>query len=271
MRRGRAIPFIAATLLTLIALAALLAPLITPDPNRTNLTMRLSPPAADHLFGTDELGRDVLARVVHGARVSLLVAIVAASLAFAIGVVLGALAGYFGGVTDWLVMRVVEVAVCFPLLILALAVLAVVGPSVTALVGVLAITSWTTEARLVRGEMLRLRETEFAVAARAVGAGSLRVAFRHLLPHAVAPAIVSAGFGVASAILAESALSFLGFGVPLPLASWGSILSAADDHLSTAWWLAAFPGAAIFVTVVSVNIIADHLRHALDARFTLLG
>lgn len=270
-RRGRALPVAAAVLLTLVTLAALFAPLIAGDPNLPDLTKRLSAPSSVHLMGTDELGRDVFARVIFGARVSLAVAFLAAAAAFLIGTTVGAIAGYFGGVVDWIVLRLIELALCFPFLLLALAILAVAGPSVSALVLALALTSWTTEARFVRGEMLRVRESEFAAAARASGAGALRIVFRHLLPHALPPAIVSAGFGVASAILAESALSFLGFGVPLPLASWGSILSSADDHLATAWWLALFPGLAVFATVASVNVIADQLRRTLNAKLDLVG
>lgn len=267
-RRSRidAVGWIATAFLVGLAAIAIVAPLITADPNRIDLNERLAAPDAEHWMGTDELGRDVLARVVHGSRVSLLVGVASALISFLVGVAIGALAGFYGGAIDWIVMRVVEVTLCFPFYFLVLAIVAINGPSLVSIILALALTNWTQEARFVRGEMLRLKESEFAWAARASGAGPLRIAFRHLLPHAVTPAIVSASFGVAIAILGESALSFLGFGIELPLASWGSVLSSADDHIGRAWWLAVFPGAAIFLTVSAVNIVADRLNALLDPR-----
>jgi len=235
-------------------------------PNDIDVANRLHPPDAQHHFGTDELGRDVLARMIHGARVSLTVGLLATMMALVVGCFFGAIAGYYGGVADWLVSRLIEVVLCFPLLFLALAIVAFFGPSIWTIMIALGLTTWTSEARYVRGEFLRIREMEFAYAARASGAKDSRIIFRHLLPNALAPVLVSASFGVAYAILTESALSFLGLGVPLPTATWGSILSSAKQFIEYAWWLIVFPGVAIFLTVAAFNIIGDRFRDALDPR-----
>jgi len=241
-------------------------PLVPYSPNAIHLPGRLQPPGDGHLLGTDDLGRDVLARIIHGARISLAVGFLATALSLVVGSILGALAGYYGGAIDWIVSRLIEVVLCFPFLFLVLAIVALFRPSLTTIMIALGLTSWTTEARYVRGEFLRIREMEFAYAARASGASDSRIIFRHLLPNAFAPVLVSASFGVAFAILTESALSFLGVGVPLPMASWGSILSVAQQFMDYAWWLVVFPGVAIFTTVVAFNIIGDRLRDALDPR-----
>ena len=235
-------------------------------PDDVDIANRLQPPDAHHRLGTDDVGRDVLARMLHGARVSLTVGFLATAIALVIGSTLGALAGYYGGAADWVISRVIEIILCFPFLFLVLGIVALFGPSLYTIMIALGVTSWTTEARFVRAEFLRIREQEFAIAARASGAGDIRIIFRHLLPNALAPVLVSASFGVASAILTESALSFLGFGVPIPTATWGSILSAAEQHIDSAWWLVAFPGAAIFLTVAAFNIIGDRFRDAMDPR-----
>jgi peptide/nickel transport system permease protein len=234
------------------------------SPDAIDLTQRLVPPSSRHLLGTDELGRDVLSRMIHGSRVSITVGLVATVIALLVGTLLGALAGYYRGGVDWIVSRLIEVVLCFPFLVLLLAIVAVVGPSLTTIVVALGLTSWPQEARLVRGEILRLRELSFTDAARAAGARDLRIVLRHLLPNAIAPVIVSASFGVGSVIMIESALSFLGFGVPLPTPSWGSILSSASTYIAHAWWLALFPGIAIFLTVASCNLIGERLRDVLD-------
>ena len=258
------------TALLFVALAtavAIAAPLIAPHPpDAVDPGRRLRPPGGEHLFGTDEVGRDVLSRMIHGTRVSLTVGLLATALSLLIGSTLGALAGYYGGGADWVVSRLIEVILCFPFLLLVLAIVALFGPSLGTVLIALAITSWTTEARFVRAEFLRLRDLEFAQAARASGARDPRIIFRHLLPNALAPALVSASFGVASAILTESALSFLGFGVALPTASWGSILGVAYEYIEFAWWLAIFPGLAIFAMVAAFNLIGDRLREVLDPR-----
>ena len=243
--RGRAVPF---------------------GPDDVDIASRLRPPSAQHRLGTDDLGRDVLARMIHGARVSLTVGFLATAISLVVGSLLGALAGYYSGAADWLVSRLIEVVLCFPFLFLVLGIVALFGPSLYTIMIALGLTSWTTEARFVRGEFLRIREMEFAVAARASGARDARIILRHLLPNALAPVLVSASFGVAAAILTESALSFLGFGVPLPTATWGSILSAAEQNIEYGWWLAFFPGVAIFLTVAAFNVIGDRFRDALDPR-----
>jgi peptide/nickel transport system permease protein len=240
--------------------------LIPFGPNDIDVVHRLHPPDGQHRFGTDELGRDVLARMIHGARVSLTVGLLATALSLIVGSFLGAIAGYYGGAADWIVSRLIEIVLCFPLLFLALAIVAFFGPSVWTIMIALGLTTWTSEARFVRGEFLRIREMEFAYAARASGARDARIIFRHLLPNALAPVLVSASFGVAYAILTESALSFLGLGVPIPTATWGSILASAKDFIEYAWWLVVFPGVAIFLTVAAFNIIGDRFRDALDPR-----
>ena len=236
------------------------------SPNSIDLMQRLQPPVGGHALGTDDLGRDILARLIHGARVSLAVGLFATVIALLVGSVLGALAGYYGGVADWLVSRLIEVVLCFPFLFLVLGIVALFRPSIYTIMIALGLTSWTSEARFVRGEFLRIREIEYAQAARASGARDGRIIFRHLLPNALAPVLVSASFGVAVAILTESALSFLGLGVSLPTASWGSMLSRAHEHIEYAWWLVLFPGLAIFTTVAAFNVIGERFRDALDPR-----
>ena len=237
------------------------------SPNGPDLAHRLTPPDALHRLGTDPLGRDVLARTLHGARVSLAVALTATAISLLVGAFFGALAGYYGGAVDWIVSRAIEVVLCFPFLFLVLAIVAFFHPSLATIIVALGFTSWTTEARYMRGELLRIRDAEFAQAARASGARDVRIIFRHLVPNAIAPVLVSSSFNVAAAILTESALSFLGLGVQLPMASWGSMLAIAEEYIdSGGWWLSAGPGTAIFVTVAAFNIIGDRFRDALDPR-----
>lgn len=240
------------------------SPLIGFGPDTVDLPRRLQPPDETHRLGTDELGRDVFARLIHGARVSLTVGLTATLIALIIGSLLGALAGYYGGAVDWIVSRVIEIVLCFPFLFLVLGIVALFRPSLMTLVIALGLTSWTSEARFIRGEFLRIRDLEFAHAARASGAQDARIIFKHLLPNAIAPVLVSASFGVATAILIESALSFLGLGVPLPTASWGNMLYSAQQHLEYAWWLVLYPGVAIFTIVAAFNIIGDRFRDAMD-------
>ena len=251
----------------LITLVAVAAPLLSKyDPNSIDLIHRLAPPNPQHRFGTDNLGRDVLARMMFGARISLTIAFSATALSLIVGSLFGALAGYYGGAIDWVISRLIEIVLCFPFLFLLLGIVALFGPSMTTILVALGLTSWTTEARFIRGEFLKVREMEFAQAARASGARDARIIFRHLLPNTLAPVLVSASFGVANAILIESALSFLGLGVAVPTASWGSILSIAEEFIDYAWWLVIFPGLAIFTTVAAFNIIGDRFRDALDPR-----
>lgn len=235
-------------------------------PTQYNLDDTLMPPSAKHWLGTDEQGRDVAARMVFGSRVSLAVGVVAVSIYVGIGILLGALAGYYGGWVDQMISRAIEIMICFPTFFLILTLLAFVGPSIYNIMIVIGLTSWTGIARLVRGEFLKLKHQDFVQAAVALGASDLRVIFRHMLPNALAPVLVSATFGVAAAILVESGLSFLGFGVPPHVPSWGSILSQSQEFMDIAWWLTLVPGAAIFATITVYNIVGEALRDAIDPR-----
>ena len=251
----------------ILALAALLAPVVSPyAPTDIDIDNILSPPTISHFFGTDDLGRDVLTRMLYGSRVSLSVGIVAVGIAVLIGVTIGSLAGYFGGRTDAVLMRFVDIMLTFPTLFLILAVIAVVGPGIYTIMVVIGITGWMDVARLVRAEFLSLKERDFVLAARATGSGSLRIIFRHILPNALSPVFVAATFGVAGAILLESGLSFLGLGIQPPRPSWGNILTTGKDYIEVAWWLSLFPGLAILLTSLSYNLLGEGLRDALDPR-----
>ena len=246
---------------------ALLARWLAPyDPDFIDLKQVLMPPSPAHLLGTDTLGRDVLSRIIFGARVSLLVGFVAVGIATLIGLLVGALAGYYGGVLDQILMRLVDLMLCFPTIFLILAVIAVLGPSIWNIMAVIGLTGWMGVARLVRAEFLSLREREFVVAARALGASDVRLIWRHLLPNALTPVMVSATLGVAGAILVESSLSFLGLGVQPPTPSWGNMLTMGKDNIEIAWWLSVFPGLAILVTVMSYNLLGEGIREAIDPR-----
>lgn len=245
---------------------AMLAPVLGGDPGAIDISARLQAPGADHLLGTDDLGRDVLTRILYGARISLLVGFVAVGIATLIGILLGALAGYYGGWVDSILMRFVDVMLCFPSFFLILAVIAFLEPSIWNIMIIIGLTGWMGVARLVRAEFLSLRERDFVQAARALGASDGRVIFRHILPNALSPVLVSATLGVAGAILTESALSFLGIGVQPPTPSWGNMLIAGKQTLGTAWWLSAFPGLAILLTVLGYNLLGEGIRDALDPR-----
>ena len=257
---------IALIYILIMSASALIAPWITGDPDTIDLQQRHASPSGAHLLGTDDLGRDLLVRMLHGARVSLTVGFLASLIAVIVGSFFGAIAGYYGGVADWIVSRLIEVVLCFPFLFLVLGVVALFQASLHTILIALGLTMWTSEARYMRGEFLRIRDVEFSHAARASGARDARIIFRHLVPNAIAPVLVSASFGVAYAILTESALSFLGFGIPLPKASWGGILASARDSFEYAWWLVVFPGMAIFTTVAAFNIVGERFRDALDPR-----
>ena len=250
-----------------LAVAALLAPWIAPhDPTAIDARLILASPSVEHLLGTDDLGRDVLSRMIYGARISLAVGFVSVGIAVLIGTALGACAGYFGGFTDALVMRFVDIMLCFPSTFLILAVIAFIGPSIWNVMFVIGLTGWMGVCRLVRAEFLSLRERDFVVAARAIGARDGRLIFRHILPNAMAPVLVAAVLGVAGAILTESGLSFLGLGVQPPTPSWGNILTAGKDNIDVAWWLSFFPGIAITLTMLGYNMLGEGLRDALDPR-----
>ena len=225
-----------------------------------NFQELLLAPSADHLFGTDSLGRDLLLRVLQGACVSLGVSVTAVFVAIALGILVGALAGYFGGGWDRVLMTAVDIMLCFPTFFLILAVIAVLGPGIWNVVLIIGLTSWMGPARLVRAEVLSLKEKEFILAARALGAGDAWILSRHLIPNAMGPVIVNAVLGFASAMLVETGLSFLGIGVQPPVPSWGNILADGKATLGVAWWLTFFPGAAIFLTVLGANLLARRLE-----------
>lgn len=255
------------TIVLVMSLLALLAPWIAPfDPAALNLDQILMPPSAEHLLGTDELGRDVFSRLLYGARVSLWVGFVAVGISTAIGLVLGLASGYFGGWTDELIMRGVDVMLCFPSFFLILAVIAFLEPSLTNIMVVIGLTSWMGVARLVRAETLSLRERDFIAASKLAGAPTSRLLFVHILPNALAPVLVSATLGVAGAILVESSLSFLGLGVQPPDASWGNMLMDGKNTLEIAPWLSLYPGLAILITVLGYNLLGESLRDMLDPR-----
>jgi peptide/nickel transport system permease protein len=255
-----------AVVLALVTLAVL-APLLAPwDPNRPDVRKTLDPPSRHHWFGTDQLGRDVLSRMLYGARVSLAVGFISVGIAATIGVMLGAAAGHHGGFLDAGIMRVVDLMLVFPRFFLLLAVLAFLPPSIWTIMVVIGLTGWMGVARLVRAEFLALKEREFVIWSHAVGASAPRVIFRHVLPNAMGPVLVAMTLGIPAAILTESGLSFLGLGVQPPYATWGNILNEGKDAIEIAWWLSVYPGIAILVTVLSYNLLGEGVRDALDPR-----
>ena len=256
-----------AVIVSIVSLAAVFAPALTPyDPSALNVDELLLPPSFQHPFGTDALGRDVLARMLYGGRVSLWVGFVAVGISSAIGIVLGLVAGFFGKAVDEIIMRGVDVMLCFPSFFLILAVIAFLEPSLFNIMVVIGLTSWMGVARLVRAETLTLRQRDFVLSARLAGAGPVRIIFHHVLPNALTPVLVAATLGVAGAILTESSLSFLGLGVQPPDPSWGNILMEGKEVLEIAPWLSVFPGLAILITVLGYNLLGEGLRDLLDPR-----
>jgi peptide/nickel transport system permease protein len=262
--------------LCVIAVAMLVATFATAlapaDPVKNRLLDRLTPPmwapggSATHPLGTDTLGRDVLSRLLHGARISLVVGLAAVLVAGVVGVVLGLVAGYRGGWADDLLMRLGDIQLAFPVLLLGVAVIAVLGASLVNMILVLGASGWVTYARIARGETLSLKERDFVAAARALGAPAGHVVRRHLLPNVLPPLMVVTTFSVARTIIAEASLSFLGLGLPPPTPSWGAMLDEGRNYITTGWWLALFPGLAILVLVLAINLCGDWLRDALDPR-----
>ena len=251
----------------LLFLAAVFADQLAPyPPDLIDTDNILMPPSGAHLMGTDTLGRDVFSRMIHGAGVSLSVGFVAVGLATLIGVVLGALAGFYGGIVDAVIMRFVDIMLSFPSFFLILAVIAFIGPSIWNIMIVIGVTSWMGFARLVRAEFLSLKERDFVQAAVSQGAGDIRLMLIHCLPNAMAPVLVAATLGVAAAVLTESGLSFLGIGVQPPDPSWGNILTEGKDNIQIAWWLSLYPGLAILITVLGYNLLGEGIRDALDPR-----
>lgn len=251
----------------LFFILSIFAPWLSPyDPGKINLQEVLSPPSAAHPLGTDQLGRDVLSRMIWGSQISLKVGFVSTGIALAIGVILGALAGYYGRWTDGLIMRGVDIMLCFPTFFLILAVIAFLEPSIWNIMMIIGLTGWMGITRLVRADFISLKERDFVQAARAIGASDGRIIFVHILPNAMASLLVAATFGIAGAILTESALSFLGIGVQPPTPSWGNILTDGKDNIDIAWWLSFYPGLAILLTVLGYNLLGEGIRDSLDPR-----
>jgi len=256
-----------AFIVLLLFVVALFAHWLSPyDPGQIDVQQVLQDPTWKHPFGTDPLGRDVFSRMIYGSRISLMVGFVAVGISTLIGIFLGALAGYYGRWVDNLIMRFVDVMLCFPTFFLILAVIALLEPNIWNIMVVIGITGWMGVARLVRAEFLSLKERDFTAAEKALGAKDFRIIFRHILPNALAPVLVSATLGVAGAILTESALSFLGIGVQPPTPSWGNILTAGKDNIEIAWWLSLYPGMAILITVVGYNLLGEGVRDSIDPR-----
>ncbi|HEY7538932.1 MAG TPA: ABC transporter permease [Methylomirabilota bacterium] len=250
-----------------LVVLAVLAQWIAPwDPNRPDVRKILDAPSKAHPLGTDQIGRDVLSRMLYGARVSLAVGFVSVGIATLIGIALGAAAGYHGGTVDALVMRLVDLMLVFPRFFLLLAVLAFLKPSIWTIMAVIGLTGWMSVARLVRAEFLSLKEREFVLWSQSIGASSFRTIWRHILPNAIGPVLVAMTLGIPAAILTESGLSFLGLGVQPPHATWGNILNEGKDAIEIGWWLSAYPGLAILVTVLSYNLLGEGIRDALDPR-----
>jgi len=255
----------------LIAIAVC-APALAPwDPNKPDMKKILIRPSAKHWLGTDQIGRDVLSRLVHGSRISLAVGFVSVGIATLIGILLGAAAGYHGGAVDATIMRLVDLMLVFPRFFLLLAVLAFLKPSIWTIMAVIGLTGWMGVTRLVRAEFLALREREFVIWSESIGAGAMRVIFKHILPNAMAPVLVAMTLGIPAAILTESGLSFLGLGVQPPYATWGNILNDGKDLITYAWWLTLYPGLAILITVLSYNLVGEGIRDALDPRLRQSG
>jgi ABC-type dipeptide/oligopeptide/nickel transport system permease subunit len=262
-----------AVILLVVVGAAIFAPWVAPhDTTRQSLIRRFSPPvwapggSTTHLLGTDQVGRDILSRIIHGARISLLVGVAAVAVSLVVGVTLGLMSGFIGGRVDTVIMTIVDVTLSFPQLLLALAFVAALGPSLLTIIIVLGLTGWERYARVVRAEVLALREKDFVEAARALGVSSTRMLVRHMLPNTFSSIIVMSTLQVAQAILQEAALSFLGVGSGRTYPTWGQMIALGRDFVSVAWWLPTFPGLAILLTVLAINLVGDRLRDALDPR-----
>jgi peptide/nickel transport system permease protein len=259
----------ALVLLLLVVLVGVFAPLLAPyDPNAQDIASRLRPPfAAGHWLGTDMLGRDVLSRLLVGSRVSLIVGFAAVLVSAVIGVAAGMISGFFGGPVDTVFMRVVDAWLAFPFLLMAIAIVAIIGPGLHNIIIALVVTGWVVYARLVRGEVLSLREREFVLSARGLGVSRPAIMARHILPNVLAPVVVVATLELGVVIVTEASLSFLGLGADASTASWGGMLADGRAYITIAWWLATIPGLAIFGVVLAVNVLGDGLRDALDPRF----
>jgi peptide/nickel transport system permease protein len=275
IRRYGKLIFGAALVLAVIAVAALAPVLSRHDPNRVNLMARLTPPAweaegnAKNLLGTDQLGRDLLTRIMYGARISLAVGVISVLTSCLLGTLLGVIAGYHGGRLDSLIMRLTDIQMALPFILLALLVVAMLGPSLTNVIVVFTVTAWYVYARVARASALSIRENQYVEAARALGAADFRILLRHVLPFLISPLVVTSSFEAARIITTEAALGFLGLGVPPPHASWGNMLSDGREYIQDAWWISTFPGLALLVAVLGINILGDALRDILDPRLKL--
>ena len=260
---------LALALIAVFALCALLAPVLAPyDPLAQELGQRLRPPSPEHWLGTDSLGRDIASRILYGARISLIIGVVVVASAGVVGTAIGLIAGYAGGLVDEALMRLTEVFLAFPALILAMAIAGALGPSLTNAIIAIAAVTWAVYARLTRGQILSLRRREFVEAARAIGASRTRIVVRHLLPNALAPLMIQASFDLGSSIIAAAGLSFIGFGAQPPTPEWGVMISEGRNYISTQPWLSLFPGLAILLAVGSFNLLGDGLRDAFDPRLS---
>ena len=258
--------FGAVIIIVLICLAVFAGQIVKYDPTYISIKEALLPPSLEHPLGTDLLGRDLFSRMVYASRIALLIGFIAVGLAAAIGVILGSIAGYFGGRIDSLIMRFADVMLCFPAFFLILAVVAVVGPSIFNIMLIIGLTSWMGMARLIRAEILTLKTRDYISASRALGASDFFIITRHLIPNGIGPVLISFVFGVAGAILTEAGLSFLGLGVQPPDPSWGNILMEGKSVLGVGWWVILFPGLAILITVLAFNLVGEGLRDALNPR-----
>ncbi len=258
---------LALIVIALFAIGAIFAPFIAPyDPLAQELSGRLEPPSAAHWLGTDQLGRDIASRILYGSRISLVIGVVVVGLAGAFGTFVGVIAGYLGGLVDEALMRLTEVFLAFPPLILAMAIAGALGPSLTNAIIAIAAVTWAVYARLARGQILALRQREYVEAARSIGASPLRIMWRHLLPNAIAPLLIQASFDMGSAIISAAGLSFIGFGAQPPTPEWGVMISEGRNFISTQPWLSLFPGLAILLAVGAFNLLGDGLRDILDPR-----
>ena len=260
---------LALALIAVFAFCAVLAPVLAPyDPLAQELGQRLRPPSPEHWLGTDSLGRDIASRILYGARISLIIGVVVVASAGVVGTAIGLIAGYAGGLVDEALMRLTEVFLAFPALILAMAIAGALGPSLTNAIIAIAAVTWAVYARLTRGQILSLRRREFVEAARAIGASRTRIVVRHLLPNALAPLMIQASFDLGSSIIAAAGLSFIGFGAQPPTPEWGVMISEGRNYISTQPWLSLFPGLAILLAVGSFNLLGDGLRDAFDPRLS---
>ncbi len=254
-------------LVILFLFVALFAPMLAPyDPIKQDLNNILQPPSKEHLFGTDTLGRDILSRIIYGARISLIVGVLVVTISSIIGIVAGLISGFFGGYIDLIIMRITDLFLSFPALILAMAIAGALGPSLTNTMIAISLVWWPPYARLIRGQVLTVKHKEFVEAATALGQSNLRIMFTHVLPNSLTPAIIQATMDLGAVILTAAGLSFIGFGAQPPTPEWGSMISLGRNYFLKQWWLATFPGLAILITVVGFNLLGDGIRDLLDPR-----